>query len=220
MIKFNNSWDLILQAEWNKPYYIELKKTLIKEYETQTIYPKMQNIFDALKYVSFETCKVVILGQDPYHGENQAHGLSFSVQPQTPVPPSLKNIFKEINSDISNPHPQTNGNLVRWTKQGVLLLNAVLTVRKNLPTSHAKIGWQNFTDNIIKILNISQKPIVFLLWGSHAIKKRDLITNQNHLILTATHPSPLSASRGFFGCKHFSKTNQFLQKTNQSPILW
>ena len=206
--------------EWEKEYYQKLRAILKHEYSTTTIYPNMHDIFNALKYVDYESCKVVIIGQDPYHGEGQAHGLSFSVKPGVKVPPSLKNIYKEIEDDIGSPQPQNNGDLTRWARQGVLLLNAVLTVRAGLANSHSKIGWQNLTDKIIKILNQREKPMVFLLWGAYAGKKQELITNPAHLTLKAPHPSPLSASRGFFGCRHFSKTNEFLKKTGQTPIKW
>lgn len=220
MVSIGNLWDKLLIKEWEKEYYQKLRAILKHEYSTTTIYPNMHDIFNALKYVDYESCKVVIIGQDPYHGEGQAHGLSFSVKPGVKVPPSLKNIYKEIEDDIGSPQPQNNGDLTRWARQGVLLLNAVLTVRAGLANSHAKIGWQNLTDQIIKILNQREKPMVFLLWGAYAGRKQELITNPVHLTLKAAHPSPLSASRGFFGCRHFSKTNQFLAKTGQTPIKW
>ncbi len=220
MVSIGNTWDKLLIKEWEKQYYQKLRAILKQEYSTTTIYPNMHDIFNALKYVDYESCKVVIIGQDPYHGEGQAHGLSFSVKPGVKVPPSLKNIYKEIEDDIGSPQPQNNGDLTRWARQGVLLLNAVLTVRAGLANSHSKIGWQNLTDKIIKILNQREKPMVFLLWGAYAGKKQELITNPAHLTLKAPHPSPLSASRGFFGCRHFSKTNEFLKKTGQTPIKW
>ena len=220
MVSIGNRWDKILTEEWEKEYYQKLRAILKHEYSTKTIYPDMHDIFNALKYVDYENCKVVIIGQDPYHGEGQAHGLSFSVKPGVKVPPSLRNIYKEIEDDIGSPQPQNNGDLTRWARQGVLLLNAVLTVRAGLANSHAKIGWQNLTDQIIKILNKRERPIVFLLWGAYAGKKQELLTNPAHLTLKAPHPSPLSASRGFFGCRHFSKANEFLKKTGQTPIKW
>ena len=220
MVSIGNLWDELLTEEWKKEYYQKLRAILKHEYSTKTIYPDMRDIFNALKHVDYESCKVVIIGQDPYHGEGQAHGLSFSVKPGVKIPPSLKNIYKEIENDIGSPQPQNNGDLTRWARQGVLLLNAVLTVRAGLANSHAKIGWQNLTDQIIKILNQREKPMVFLLWGAYAGKKQELITNPSHLTLKAAHPSPLSASRGFFGCRHFSKANQFLARTGQTPIKW
>ncbi len=220
MVSIGNLWDKLLIKEWEKEYYQKLRAILKHEYSTTTIYPDMHDIFNALRYVDYESCKVVIIGQDPYHGEGQAHGLSFSVKPGVKIPPSLKNIYKEIEDDIGSPQPQNNGDLTRWARQGVLLLNAVLTVRAGLANSHSKIGWQNLTDKIIKILNQREKPMAFLLWGAYAGKKQELITNPAHLTLKAAHPSPLSASRGFFGCRHFSKANEFLAKTGQTPIKW
>lgn len=220
MAIFNNSWDILLEKELEKEYFKNLKKTLIKEYKEKTIYPKKEDIFKSLKYVDFISCKVLILGQDPYHNENQADGFSFSVPLNIKPPPSLLNILKETESDLKITQPKNRACLLKWAKQGVLLLNAILTVVKNSPRSHSKIGWQKFTDTIISILNKKNKPIVFILWGNFAIKKEKLITNKIHLILKASHPSPLSAYKGFFGCKHFSKTNSFLKKTNQTPINW
>ena len=220
MVSIGNLWDKLLIKEWEKEYYQKLRAILKHEYSTTTIYPNMHDIFNALRYVDYGSCKVVIIGQDPYHGEGQAHGLSFSVKPGVKVPPSLRNIYKEIEDDIGSPQPQNNGDLTRWARQGVLLLNAVLTVRAGLANSHSKIGWQNLTDKIIKILNQREKPMAFLLWGAYAGKKQELITNPAHLTLKAAHPSPLSASRGFFGCRHFSKANEFLAKTGQTPIKW
>ena len=220
MVSIGNQWDTLLSKEWDKEYYQNLRKILKHEYASTVIYPNMHDIFNALKYVDYNECKVVIIGQDPYHGPGQAHGLSFSVKPGVKVPPSLQNIYKEIEADVGNPQPKNNGNLVRWAKQGVLLLNAVLTVRAGQANSHSKIGWQNLTNEIIRILNNRTKPMVFLLWGAYAGQKQELITNPLHLTLKAAHPSPLSASRGFFGCKHFSKTNSFLIKNGQSPIEW
>lgn len=220
MAVFNNSWDVLLKEELEKTYFKNLKKILTKEYKEKIVYPKKENILKSLKYVDYENCKVLILGQDPYHNENQADGLSFSVPFNVKPPPSLLNILKETENDLNIIQPKNKGNLSKWAKQGVLLLNASLTVVKNSPNSHSKIGWQIFTNKIISILNKKNTPIVFILWGNFAIKKEILITNTIHLVLKAPHPSPLSANKGFFGCKHFSKTNIFLKKTNQSPINW
>ena len=219
MVTLNNDWDEILADEWTKPYYLKLREFLKSEYATKTIYPDMNNIFNALKLTSFEDTKVVIIGQDPYHGEGQAHGLCFSVKKGVTSPPSLKNIFKELNTDIGKPIPK-DGELTEWAKQGVLLLNNVLTVREGQPASHKGMGWEIFTDRIISELNKKQTPVVFLLWGAHAQKKAEIITNPIHYKLKAVHPSPLSASRGFFGCKHFSETNKILKKENLKEIEW
>lgn len=219
MVNIGNDWDDILKDEWEKPYYITLRQFLKKEYSTQRIYPDMHDIFNALKYTSFENTKVVIIGQDPYHGYGQAHGLCFSVKKCVVPPPSLKNIFKELNSDVGKEIP-SHGELTDWAKQGVLLLNAVLTVREGQPTSHAKMGWETFTDRVISELNKKEAPVVFLLWGAYAQRKAEIITNPLHKKLMSVHPSPLSASRGFFGCKHFSKTNQLLQNAGLEPINW
>ena len=219
MVTFNNDWDEILADEWTKPYYLKLREFLKSEYAAKTIYPDMNDIFNALKLTSFEDTKVVIIGQDPYHGEGQAHGLCFSVKKGVTSPPSLKNIFKELNTDIGKPIPK-DGELTEWAKQGVLLLNNVLTVREGQPASHKGMGWEIFTDRIISELNKKQTPVVFLLWGAHAQKKAEIITNPIHYKLKAVHPSPLSASRGFLGCKHFSKANAILEKENLTPIEW
>ncbi len=219
MVKFNNSWDDILKDEFEKDYYKNLREFLKNEYSHYRIYPNMNNIFDSLKYASYEDIKVVIIGQDPYHEVGQAHGLSFSVQPGIQIPPSLQNIYKELHDDLGCYIPN-NGYLVKWAKQGVLLLNNVLTVRDGLANSHKDKGWENFTDDVIKILNEREKPIVFMFWGSCAKAKEALITNPNHKILKAVHPSPLSAYRGFFGCKHFSKANQLLIEAGEEPIDW
>lgn len=219
MVNLGNDWDNILKDEWEKPYYKKLRAFLKSEYSARTVYPDMNNIFNALRMCSFEDTKVVIIGQDPYHGEGQAHGLCFSVKEGVTPPPSLKNIFKELNSDIGRPI-DNNGNLEKWAKQGVLLLNAVLTVREGEPTSHKNIGWEIFTDRVIEELNKKEKPVVFLLWGAYAQKKCEKITNPIHHKLMSVHPSPLSASRGFFGCKHFSKTNQILEKNGFNQIKW
>ena len=219
MVKFNNSWDEILKDEFEKDYYKKIREFLIFEYSHYKIYPNMNNIFDSLKYASYEDIKVVIIGQDPYHEEGQAHGLSFSVQPGIEIPPSLQNIYKELQDDLGCYIPN-NGYLVKWAKQGVLLLNNVLTVRAHQANSHKDKGWEEFTDDVIKILNKREKPIVFMFWGACAKTKEALVTNPNHLILKAVHPSPLSCYRGFFGCKHFSKANEFLKEHGEEPIDW
>lgn len=219
MVQIGNDWDEQLKTEWEKEYYRRLRSILAKEYKTQTVYPDMYDIFNALKYTSYRDIKVVILGQDPYHGPGQAHGLSFSVKPGVAVPPSLQNIYKELQEDLGCTPPE-NGDLTQWAKQGVLLLNATLTVRAGSPNSHQNLGWQELTDTIIKILNERETPMVFLLWGKNAKQKKELITNPAHKILTAAHPSPFSAQHGFFGCRHFSKANAFLIETGQKPIDW
>ncbi len=219
MVNIGNSWDELLKEEFSKEYYLNLRKTLAAEYKTKTIYPAMENIFNALKYTSFEDVKVLLLGQDPYHGEGQAHGLCFSVQKGVLKPPSLKNMFKELQADLGISAP-SHGCLTSWAKQGVLLLNTVLTVREGEPNSHKKIGWTIFTDRIIELLNEREDPVIFVLWGKNAIDKLPLITNSNHYVLTAAHPSPLSASRGFFGCKHYSKINNILSSIGKEPIDW
>ena len=219
MVNLGNDWDSILADEWQKPYYLELRKFLKQEYSTQTVYPDMGDIFNALKLTSFKDTKVVIIGQDPYHGFGQAHGLCFSVKKGVVPPPSLKNIYKELKNDIGFEIPN-HGELTSWAKQGVLLLNNVLTVREGLPNSHKGKGWEIFTDRVIGELNKKETPVVFLLWGANAQKKAEIITNPKHFKLMTVHPSPLSASRGFFGCRHFSKTNEILQKNRINPINW
>ncbi len=219
MVNIGNDWDNILADEWEKPYYKELRSFLKTEYSTQRIFPNMHDIFNALKYTSFEDTKVVIIGQDPYHGEGQAHGLCFSVKTGVPHPPSLRNIFKELNVDVDKEIPKS-GELTAWAKQGVLLLNAVLTVREGNPNSHKGMGWEKFTDRVISELNRKQTPVVFLLWGAYAQKKAEIITNPIHKKLMSVHPSPLSASRGFMGCKHFSKANALLKEAGLSEINW
>lgn len=219
MVNLGNSWDNLLKEEFTKDYYQNLRKRLAIEYKTRTIYPAMENIFNALKYTSYEDVKVLILGQDPYHGPNQAHGLCFSVQKGVDKPPSLKNMFKELESDLGIKAP-SHGCLIDWTKQGVLLLNTVLTVREGEPNSHKNLGWTIFTDRIIELLNERQEPVIFVLWGRNAIDKLPLITNSRHFVLTAAHPSPLSASRGFLGCKHYSKINEILKSIGKDPIDW
>ncbi|MBO5287065.1 MAG: uracil-DNA glycosylase [Clostridia bacterium] len=219
MIQFGNDWDSILQEEFKKDYYLKIREFLKGEYFTKTIFPPMHDVFNALKYTSFENTKVVILGQDPYHEINQAHGLSFSVRRGVKIPPSLVNIYKELNTDIGMPIPN-HGELTSWAKQGVLLLNATLTVRQGQANSHQSIGWSIFTDNIIKLLNTSKNPIVFILWGGNARSKKQYITNKHHLILESVHPSPLSAYNGFFGSKPFSRANSFLMSNGLTPINW
>lgn len=219
MVQLGNEWDSILKEEFEKEYYLKIRKFLASEYKNHTVYPDMYDIFNALKYTSFSDVKAVIIGQDPYHEPNQAHGLSFSVQKGVEIPPSLVNIYKELENDL-HIQPPRHGNLSSWAEQGVLLLNATLTVRAHLANSHAAIGWQIFTDRIISLLNESEQPIAFLLWGANAKKKKELISNPRHYILESAHPSPLSAFRGFFGSRPFSKVNAFLEKNGRSPIDW
>ena len=214
-----NDWDKLLSEEFEKPYFKELTDFLEEEYKKRVIYPPKDEIFTALKLTSFADTKVVIIGQDPYHGKGQAHGLCFSVREGIKLPPSLKNIFKELESDIGKPI-SNSGYLADWAKQGVLMINTVLTVREGEPTSHKGKGWEIFTDAVIEKLNQKQTPIIFLLWGAHAEKKAKLITNPLHQKLISGHPSPLSAYRGFFGCKHFSKTNEILVNNGNTPIKW
>lgn len=214
-----NDWAPLLNDEFSKPYYLSLREFLKKEYRTQTIYPSMYDIFNALHYTPFHEVKVVILGQDPYHGPNQAHGLSFSVQKGVPQPPSLVNIFQELKNDLGI-DPPNHGCLIDWTKQGVLLLNTVLTVRAGQAHSHRGKGWENFTDRIIEILNEKEHPIVYILWGSAAQSKQELIDTSKHFIIKSPHPSPLSAYRGFFGSKPFSKANEILRESGLPEIDW
>lgn len=220
MVELNNEWDELLKDEFAKPYYLKLRKILIAEYKNQQIFPGMYDIFNALKFTSYSNVKAVIIGQDPYHNIGQAHGLSFSVKKGVAPPPSLVNIFKEIKADVGIDNLGKHGELTSWAENGVLLLNSVLTVRANQPRSHRNIGWEEFTDNVIMLLNQREKPIVFLLWGNDAKAKKKLITNPNHLILTSAHPSPLSAFNGFFGCRHFSKANEFLKANGIEEIDW
>lgn len=219
MVNIGNEWDEILKGEFEKEYYLNLREFLKREYFTYKIYPNMYDIFNALKYTSYSDVKAVIIGQDPYHGQGQAHGLCFSVQKGVAVPPSLQNIYKEIYSDLGIP-PANHGYLKKWADSGVLMMNAVLTVREGQANSHKGKGWEIFTDRVIELLNQREKPIVFLLWGGNAKQKMRLITNPNHLILQAAHPSPLSAFNGFFGCRHFSKANEFLVNHGMEPIDW
>lgn len=216
---FKNEWDNKLQEEMAKPYFLDMLNFLDAEYNNKKIYPPRNKIFNALKTTPFGNIKVVILGQDPYHGYGQAHGLCFSVNKGVALPPSLKNIYKEIQSDLGITQPN-HGYLQSWAQQGVLLLNTVLTVEEGKPNSHAGIGWQTYTDQIIKIANMQSQPIVFLLWGRNAINKAKFIDQNKHLVLTSVHPSPLSAYGGFFGCKHFSKCNEFLNAHGIEPIDW
>ena len=218
MVKLGNSWDALLADEFQKDYYKQLRSFLKTEYSTRVIYPDMYSIFNAFKYTAYEDVKVVIIGQDPYHEPGQAHGLCFSVQDGTPLPPSLKNIYKELWDDLGV--SRSSGCLTDWAKQGVMLLNAVLTVRQGQAGSHAGKGWETFTDHAIELLNQREDPIVFLLWGGYARKKKALITGRQHRILEAAHPSPLSAYNGWFGCRHFSKANALLTSMGKSPIMW
>ncbi len=221
MNKFTlNNWKKFLHLEYSKPYFKALSETLQKEYVTKTVYPKQVDLFRALELTDVDNIKVVILGQDPYHGKGQADGLAFSVSDEMKLPPSLRNIFKEVSSDLEIP-VSSDGNLKRWASQGVLLLNTTLSVVEGNPLSHKSIGWETFTDNLIIHLSKLPQPIVFMLWGKHAQSKNSLLApNSNHLILCSHHPSPLSAYRGFFGCKHFSKANEFLSSNNIAPIDW
>ncbi len=219
MVTFENDWDELLKDEFAKPYYQNLRRFLKYEYSHDTIYPDMYDIFNALKLTPYHGVKAVILGQDPYHGPGQAHGLCFSVKKGVAPPPSLCNVFTEIQNDLGIA-PPSHGELTQWAKQGVLLLNTVLTVRAGRANSHRGMGWEIFTDQVIELLNEREKPMVFLLWGANAREKGKLITNPAHRVLTAAHPSPLSAYNGFFGCRHFSKTNEFLQSVGEQPVCW
>lgn len=219
MVQLNNQWDDLLKDEFQKPYYQKLRAILAREYQTHTVYPDMYDIFNALRATDYKDVKAVILGQDPYHGPGQAHGLCFSVKPGVPAPPSLKNIFKELKDELDIPIPDT-GYLMPWAKQGVLMLNTVLTVRAGEANSHKGLGWETLTDRVIELLNDREQPMVFFLWGANAKRKRELLTNPSHLVLSCAHPSPLSASQGFFGCGHFKACNDFLKKHNMTPIDW
>lgn len=218
-IMIGNTWDSLLQEEYQKDYFTNLLSFVNEEYKTKTIYPKKNEIFNAFRYTDYNNVKVVILGQDPYHGPNQAEGLSFSVSNEVLKPPSLQNIFKELQDDLGIPFPKKNS-LKPWTKEGVLLLNAVLTVEAHTPTSHKNHGWETFTDEIIKIINEKTTPVVFILWGSYARAKKKLITNPIHYVIESAHPSPFSAYNGFFGSKPFSKTNAFLKSHGIKEINW
>ena len=214
-----NSWDTLLAEEYKKDYFVNLMNFIKEEYKTKTIYPKQNEVFNAFRYTSFDDVKVVILGQDPYHGVGEANGLCFSVNKGIKVPPSLVNIYKEINSDLGLDIP-SHGNLTKWANEGVLLLNTIMTVVDSKPMAHKNKGWEIFTDRVIKELNDDDTPKVFMLWGGPSRSKKSLITNPNHLVLETVHPSPLSAYNGFFGCKHFSKANEFLVKNGRTPIDW
>lgn len=219
MVHIGNDWDEILKNEFTSEYYLKLRQFLKHEYSHYRIYPPANDIFNALKYTPFADTKVVILGQDPYHGEKQAHGLCFSVQDGTPLPPSLQNIYKELQNDLGI-SPAKTGDLSSWAKQGVLLLNTSLTVRAGIANSHRGQGWEILTDNIIRIINDQATNVVFILWGSNARAKKVFITNSSHLVLESPHPSPLSAYNGFFGCRHFSKANNFLTSHGKAAIDW
>lgn len=214
----NKKWDIILKDEFKKDYFASLGKFVKQEYKNKTVYPKYSDIFACLRLTDYDDVKVVILGQDPYHGEGEAHGLCFSVRENIKTPPSLVNIFKELENDLNV--KRVNSDLTDWAKQGVLLLNSIMTVIKDSPLSHKEKGWEIFTDNIIKYLNEREKPVIFLLWGSYARSKKSLINLNKHFVLEAPHPSPLSAHRGFFGSKPFSKINEILIQNNMSPINW
>jgi len=214
-----NNWDIILKEEIEKEYFQNLFEFVREQYKEKDIYPKMNEIFNAFRHTAYKDVKVVILGQDPYHGENEAEGLSFSVKTGIRKPPSLNNIFKELKDDLGYEYPKS-GSLIKWADEGVLLLNSVLTVEKDKPASHRGRGWELFTDTVIKKINEKDTPVVFILWGNYAKAKKDLITNSNHLVLESTHPSPYSASSGFFGSRPFSKTNNYLKSKGIKPIDW
>lgn len=214
-----NSWDEKLKIIWNSDGFKKFYSIIEDEYKKKDVFPPKNYIFNALKLTSYENVKVVIVGQDPYHGEKEAHGLSFSVQKGIKIPPSLQNIFKELKNDLNIDAP-SNGDLTKWSKEGVLLLNAVLTVEKDKPASHKKLGWEKLTDYIIKLLNENNKPLVFILWGNFAKRKKSLITNSKHLIIESSHPSPFAANYGFFGSKPFSRSNDFFKKNNIKEIDW
>ena len=214
-----NDWDTVLQVVESSEGFKKFLSVVDNEYKTKTVFPLKENIFNAFKLTPYKDVKVVIVGQDPYHGEGEAHGLSFSVLDPTPLPPSLKNIYKELKDDLGIEIAKS-GDLTKWAKEGVLLLNSTLTVVKDTPNSHSKLGWSNFTDYVIKALNNREEPIVFILWGNFAKSKKVFITNKQHLVIESSHPSPLGASKGFFGSKPFSKTNEFLIANNIKPIDW
>lgn len=219
MVALGNDWDILLREEFEREYYLSLRRFLKREYASQRIYPDMHHIFEALKQTPYAEVKAVILGQDPYHGPEQAHGLAFSVRGHVPIPPSLLNIYKELASDLNCRIPD-NGCLTPWARQGVLLLNTTLTVVSGQANSHRNQGWEVFTDQILRLINKKETPVVFLLWGKPAGDKAILLDPHRHLVLKAPHPSPLSASNGFFGCRHFSKTNSFLVKQGLDSIDW
>ena len=216
----NATWDKFLNEEFQKPYFKELSEFLKREYRTKTIYPPKKEVFSSFYFTDMDKVKVVILGQDPYHEPGQACGMCFAVKPGVRLPPSLQNIYKEIQDDLGVPMNYNNGYLVKWAKQGVLLINSVMTVEKGRANSHAGHGWETFTNNVIEKINTLDQPVVYLLWGNNARQKKQLITNPKHLILETVHPSPLSVYRGFFGCRHFSKANEFLVKNGAEPIDW
>ena len=216
----NATWDKFLNEEFQKPYFKELSEFLKREYRTKTIYPPKKEVFSSFYFTDMDKVKVVILGQDPYHEPGQACGMCFAVKPGVQLPPSLQNIYKEIQDDLGVPMNYNNGYLVKWAKQGVLLINSVMTVEKGRANSHAGHGWETFTNNVIEKINTLDQPVVYLLWGNNARQKKQLITNPKHLILETVHPSPLSVYRGFFGCSHFSKANEFLVKNGAEPIDW
>jgi uracil-DNA glycosylase len=219
MSQISNDWLEPLKPEFSKPYYKKLYETVVEEYRTHQIFPPADDVFNAFHYTPLKNVKVVIIGQDPYHDVGQAHGLCFSVKPGVEIPPSLRNIYAELHDDLGCSIP-THGCLTKWAKEGVLLLNNVLTVRAHQAASHSGIGWEQFTDAVIEVLNKQDRPIVFMLWGKPAQNKAKSLNNPNHLILKSPHPSPLSAYRGFFGCKHFSKCNEFLVSKGLEPIDW
>ena len=219
MVDFGNDWNEVMSGEFDKPYYRQLRSFLKNEYMTKTVFPDMHCIFNAQKLTPYSKVRAVILGQDPYHGRGQAHGLCFSVQRGTEMPPSLVNIFRELESDIGCPAPKC-GDLTGWAKSGVLLLNSVLTVLEGRAGSHRGKGWETYTDEVIRKVNEKDSPVVFLLWGNYAKQKSSLVTNSRHLVLTAAHPSPLSAYNGFFGCRHFSAANRFLESRGEEPVNW
>lgn len=214
-----NDWDKELNVVFNSPNFNKFYKSILELYNKDIIYPPKDLIFNALKLTPFNSVKVVIVGQDPYHGDGEAHGLSFSVQKGIKLPPSLRNIYKELKDDLGI-EPTKDGDLTKWAKEGVLLLNATLTVRKDMPNSHSKLGWEPFTDYVIKKLNLKKEPVVFILWGNFARSKKKFITNPKHLIIESAHPSPFSANYGFFGSKPFSRTNEFLKRNNIKEIDW
>ena len=219
MVHIGNDWDELLKEEFSKEYYLNLRKFLANEYKTHTVYPDMYDIFNAFKLTSYADTKVVIFGQDPYHEPDQAHGLAFSVKKGVKIPPSLLNMYKELNHELGCYIPN-NGYLEKWARQGVMLLNNSLTVRQSSANSHRNIGWEEFTNAVARLYNERKKPIIFMLWGNNAKEKMKIITNPHHIIMTAAHPSPLSASRGFFGCGHFKTANKILEKNGDMPIDW
>ena len=220
MVHIGNSWDEKLKDEFEKEYYLKLREFLKAEYSSRVIYPDMHDIFNALKAVSYEDVKIVMLGQDPYHEPGQAHGMCFSVKPGIPVPPSLQNIYKEIAAEYPGWPVPADGYLQKWADQGVLLLNAVLTVRAHAANSHRGKGWEILTDRVISLLNEREDPVIFLLWGRNAREKKQLVTNPQHVVMEAAHPSPLSAHSGFFGCGHFRAANDKLREMGKTPIRW